>query len=433
MLSSARVGGWAAAGLLLASSALACGGGSDGTGGEGADSPDGGGGSGATAQGGGGNGPQGGGGNGPQGGGPAGGGGQGAGGDGGGGGVIPGCEGFPEGGEDAPDVAIPINGVTVTTLAGSGTPGLVNSIGTSARFDNPVNLALHVNDQGHRHIYITDFENGAIRESTLAGTVSTLIDVPQLGRPFGILALDDDELLVQADNDVNGMLTDPENGTLWRVNTDAATLTLERANIGTPRGMALLPDGRVVLSDLHRSDVRLYDPSDGTISPLAGSNGCPAFEDGQGDDARFHYPYGVVIDGDGNIILADQKNHRIRKITLSGVVTTLAGDGTPDMVDGPIASARFNMPQDLAIDAEGNLYVSDWGNKRIRRISASGMVRTVAGSGAAGFADGAGNAAQFFGQEGLILSEDGSTLYLADGTHGETELPYHRVRKITLP
>lgn len=438
MSAKSSFGGCGTLWLAFSLSLLACGGGGDGGGGNGGDT------AGGPSSGGGGSGPSGGGGTGAQGGGitPNGGGGAGAsggggaggsGGEGGGGGVIPGCEGDPEGGVDAPDVATPLNGVVVTTFAGSGLPGLDDGIGPTAQFDNPVNVLLHMGDMGHAHVFITDFENGALREATLSGTITTPIDVPQLGRPFGVIALDEHELLVQADNDELGMLTDTDSGTLWRVHIEDQTIMLERANIGTPRGLALLPDGRVVLSDLHRSDVRLYDPADGTLTALAGSYGCPAFEDGVGDEARFNYPYGVVVEGNGDILVADQKNHRIRKITLEGTVTTFAGDGTPDMVDGPLASARFNMPQDLAIDAAGNVYVSDYGNRRIRRISTSGIVRTVAGTGVAGYADGAGNAAQFYGQEGLAVSDDGKTLYVADGTHGESPVPYHRVRKITLP
>ena len=101
------------------------------------------------------------------------------------------------------------------------------------------------------------------------------------------------------------------------------------------------------------------------------------------------------------------------------------------MVDGPLDQARFNMPQDLAVDAAGNIYVSDIGNHRIRRIGTDGVVRTVAGDGTLGFLDGSGGEARFFGQEGIEMGPDG-VLYVADGTNGEVE-PYHRVRAVALP
>ena len=90
------------------------------------------------------------------------------------------------------------------------------------------------------------------------------------------------------------------------------------------------------------------------------------------------------------------------------------------------------MPQDLAIDSQGNVFVSDSGNHRIRRISMNGKVETVAGDGTAGFKDGDGIKSRFFGQEGIDVTADGKTLYVADGTGGEPQ-PYNRVRKITLP
>jgi hypothetical protein len=132
----------------------------------------------------------------------------------------------------------------------------------------------------------------------------------------------------------------------------------------------------------------------------------------------------------GDLIIADQRNHRLRRVSSEGEVTTFAGDGAAGLIDGPVAESRFNLPQALALDADGNLYVSDVGNHRIRRISAQGIVETVAGDGEVGFKNGDGKSARFSGQEGIAVSE--GVLYLADGTSGEVA-PFHRVRKITLP
>ena len=99
--------------------------------------------------------------------------------------------------------------------------------------------------------------------------------------------------------------------------------------------------------------------------------------------------------------------------------------------DGPAASARFNRPEAVAADANGVVYVSDVGAHRIRQIAA-GMVSTVAGDGTQGFVDGAGNMAEFYGQEGITVSSDGTTVYVADGTAGsDTPIPYNRIRAIT--
>ena len=116
-----------------------------------------------------------------------------------------------------------------------------------------------------------------------------------------------------------------------------------------------------------------------------------------------------------------------------GVVTSFAGDGIAGTIDGPAASARFVSPKAIAADASGAVFVSDTEAHRIRRIAADGTVTTVAGNGVAGFMDGAGNVAQFVGQEGIAVTADGRTLFVADGTGGaEPPGPYHRIRKITI-
>jgi len=123
----------------------------------------------------------------------------------------------------------------------------------------------------------------------------------------------------------------------------------------------------------------------------------------------------------------------LREVTLAGVVTTFAGDGGDGTIDGPRATARFSGPRAVTSDGRGAVYMSRVAAHRIRRIAADGTVTTVAGTGAEGAADGAGNAATFFGQEGIAASADGTTLYVADGTGGsDVPVPYHRVRKITI-
>src|SRR5207342_1898789 len=116
--------------------------------------------------------------------------------------------------------------------------------------------------------------------------------------------------------------------------------------------VAMLPDGRLALSDFLNNRVMLLDPQTSTVTPLAG-NGCPGFADGQGTAAQFNTPYGIAVRPDGTLLVADWGNHRIRTVALDGTVGTLAGDGVAGMVDGSASQARFYFPENVAVDATG--------------------------------------------------------------------------------
>jgi len=158
------------------------------------------------------------------------------------------------------------------------------------------------------------------------------------------------------------------------------------------------------------------------VTTLAGS-GSPGSADGTGMAASFNYPTGVAVDGSGNLYVADTDNHKIRKITPAGVVTTLAGSGSPGSQDGTGTAASFNSPYGVAVGAGGNVYVGDTGNNKIRKITPGGVVTTFAGSGSPGEQDGTGTAATFYGPAGLAV-DDGGNVFVADA-FGNT------VRKIT--
>jgi len=148
------------------------------------------------------------------------------------------------------------------------------------------------------------------------------------------------------------------------------------------------------------------------VSTLAGS-GSLGFADGSAAAAAFHYPAGIAMDGQGNFYVADQMNHRIRKITSSGQVSTYAGDGTPGFTDGPAAFARFDEPSGVACDAAGNVYVADMNNNCIRKITTAGEVSTLAGNGTAGASDGLGAAASFDHPTGVACNGS-SNIIVAD-------------------
>jgi streptogramin lyase len=165
--------------------------------------------------------------------------------------------------------------------------------------------------------------------------------------------------------------------------------------------------------------------SGGLVTTLAGAAGISGSSDGTGSSASFKSPAGVATDVDGNVYVADTDNHIIRKITPAGIVTTLAGSpGTAGSDDGPGAAARFNFPGGVATDGAGNVYVADTLNSTVRKISAAGVVSTLAGTaGAVGDTDGVG-AAACFNLPSAITTDGAGNLYVADSNN-------NAIRKIT--
>jgi DNA-binding beta-propeller fold protein YncE len=199
--------------------------------------------------------------------------------------------------------------------------------------------------------------------------------------------------------------------------------------IGRPRGLAVLPDGKLAASDYDHHVIEIVDPATGGVAPLAGAWDSPGMVDGAAMDARFSVPYGIAVRDDGAIVVADFGNHRIRVVTRAGVTTTLAGTGVAGFADGDLDTAMFDRPQGIAIAANGDVYVADSDNFRVRRITGT-TVQTIAGDGAAGYRDGDDPlTAELYGLEGLAVVPDGSMVYVADGSRG-TALPYNRVRQI---
>ena len=318
-----------------------------------------------------------------------------------------------------------VPGVMVSTFAGSGTPGDDEGTGGTVELDNPVSIGLAPGGD----LFVLEYDANRVRRFTPAGASSTVIGDGVLDQPFGLTVVTDDTLFLDTDCYSSGQKSSTT-GTIWRVDVPTQAVSLVKADVGRPRGLSRLPDGRLVLSDYRNHRVMLLDPQTGALTTLAG-NGCPGFANGQGTAAQFNVPYGVAVRPDGTIVVADWGNHLLRTVALDGTVATLAGDGASGMVDGPAAQARFYLPQAVAVDGAGAVYVSDQGNHRIRRLAA-GRVQTLAGNGIAGFADGQGSQAQFYGQEGLTVTADGTTVYVADGSNGDA-VPYHRVREIVVP
>jgi DNA-binding beta-propeller fold protein YncE len=328
-----------------------------------------------------------------------------------------------------PDNVVFLTNVTVSTLAGGPNPGAMNGAAGVGTLANPVSVAIEASG----NLAVSDFDNDQLRRVIAAdGTLSTLTMQAGFTRPFG-LTVAAGVLYADTDNGPAGQHSGTS-GTVWRIDGTSGVATAVGLNLGRPRGLAALGDGRIVLADYQNQRVRILDPVTGIATDLAGTMGCPGSANGTGANARFVLPYGVAVLGGNRIIVADHDAHILREVSLAGVVNTFAGDGVAGTIDGPRASARFSGPKTLSSDASGAVFVSDDIAHRIRRIAADGTVTTVAGDGTGGFMDGAGNVAQFFGQEGIAVSSDGATIYVADGTLGGEPLPgpYNRIRKITI-
>lgn len=189
--------------------------------------------------------------------------------------------------------------------------------------------------------------------------------------------------------------------------------SLQSARFTAPRAVAVDGGGNVYVADTQSSTVRRITPS-GSVSTLAGSPGDHGFADGTRSGARFAFPRGLAVDVNGNVYVADALNHSIRRISPSGVVRTLAGTGSPGSDDGRASSATFRFPSGVAVDANGVVYVADTGNHAIRVISTGGSVSTLAGvPGEMGFADGNEDSARFHAPEGIAV-DAGGAVYVAD-------------------
>ena len=201
------------------------------------------------------------------------------------------------------------------------------------------------------------------------------------------------------------------------------------ATFNSPQGIAVIPSsGLLAVAEYNNNRIRLINPSSGVVTTLAGS-GAAAFADGTGAAASFNGPFAVgVISSTGVILVGDAGNNRIRLVTPEGVVTTLAGNNSAAFGDGTGAAASFNFPIGVAYDPiTSNVFVADAGNNRVRVVTyPGGVVTTLAGSGAAAFADGTGAAASFNGLFSISLIPSRNLIVTGDGNN-------HRIRLVTYP
>lgn len=202
-------------------------------------------------------------------------------------------------------------------------------------------------------------------------------------------------------------------------NTDA---TGTAASFNSPNGVCADASGNIYVADYGNNKIRKISPA-GAVTTFAGS-GALGSTDATGTAASFNSPIGVCVDASGNIYVADSSNRKIRKISPTGVVTTFAGSGVSGSTDATGTSASFNNPADVCADASGNIYVADYNANKIRKITPAGVVTTLAGSGAVGSINAVGTAASFNGPRGVCADASGN-IYVADKNN-------YKIRKISL-
>ncbi len=316
-------------------------------------------------------------------------------------------------------VAIPSG--QVSTFAGSGIAGSTDGTGTSVQFSSPYGVT--VDSSGN--VYVADSSNNKIRKITSSGVVTTFAGggatyadgvgtQASFSTPLGII-VDGSEIIYVADSNSARIRKITSSGVVSSLAGSAGSPgstdgTGSTARFVSPFAVTVDSNGIVYVADGGDNRIRKIT-SDGLVITFAGSG--YGFADGVGTLALFRLPDGITIDGNGILYVGDSQNNRIRKITASGVVTTFAGSGSTGSKDGLGTSASFNEPGGIALDANGNIFVADRKNHKIRKITSSGVVTTFAGSGTVGSSDGIGTAASFSSPFGISIGPDGY-IYVAD-------------------
>ncbi len=338
----------------------------------------------------------------------------------------------------------PIPRFVISTIAGTGTCGFSgdDGPGTEARIQRPTAVA--VDSTGV--VYIADEANNRVRMVTPDGIISTFMGTlstqPQEGERYAFEANVSNAYGIATDNEDNLYVLSRGHSKVFKIGPDGlvrrivGTGTAGFSGDGGPARDAqinfsnhLVADerGNLFIADTGNNRVRKVT-ADGTITTIVGT-GARGFsgDGGPAIDAEIDVPAAIAIDKGGSLYIADFRNHRIRKVTPDGIITTIAGNGEPAFNgdDKPALESQFGEPCGVDVDDEGNVYIGDQINLRVRVVTPDGLMHTVAGNGKGGFGNDGGPAT-----EALMTNPD----ILTVDRDGNVFVPDHQncaVRKLT--
>lgn len=349
--------------------------------------------------------------------------------------------------------AFPQSQGIITTVVGTGTPGFSGDGGPAVRAqidlgipeDPTLEEYAHIAVDAQGNLYLPDQFNNRVRKVTLDGIIRTIVgtgdygfagnNVPALeavlGYPTAVM-VDAAGNLYICDQDNNRVRRVDRNGIIstfagngdhgWSGNGGLATL----AALDYPAGLFADAAGNVYIADTHNNQIRKVAPN-GIITAVAG-DGEHAYggDGGSALRASLDYPAAIVRDAQGNLYIADQHNSRIRRVSPDGVITTVAGTGEEGFSGdgGPAANAMLAYPADVALDAQGNLYIADQRNNRVRRVDRNGIITTVVGNGIHGYSGDGGPPLQ------AALDYPGGLAFDPQGNLYITDQHNYRIRKV---